>query len=169
MPPEHLTIERTPWWKGSRGEWLVVAQIALIGLVFLGPRTIAGRPDWPFPFPQACALIGPMFMIAGMALLVSGLVRLGPGLTPLPFPKDDAGLVQTGPYAIVRHPVYCGGLTLALGWALCAQSWLTVGYVAVLFAFLDVKSRREETWLSQKYPEYRTYQQRVHKLIPFVY
>ncbi len=108
-------------------------------------------------------------MVAGGVLLVAGLVRLGRGLTPLPYPKDGAELIQTGPFALVRHPMYSGGLILALGWALYVQGWLTLGYVVALFVFLDVKSRREERWLAERFPTYATYQQRVRKLIPFVY
>lgn len=40
---------------------------------------------------------------------------------------------------------------------------------AILLIFLDIKARREETWLTQKYPEYTEYQQRVKKLIPGLY
>jgi protein-S-isoprenylcysteine O-methyltransferase Ste14 len=161
--------EREPWWKGARGEWLVVAQVALIGLLFLGPRAVAGRPAWPFPFPRACTAVGGALMAGGALLLVAGLLRLGRGLTPLPYPKDGAELVQTGPYALVRHPMYGGGLGLGLGWALWVQSWLTLGYALVLFVFLDAKSRWEERWLAGKFPAYADYRRRVRKLIPFVY
>jgi protein-S-isoprenylcysteine O-methyltransferase Ste14 len=169
MSIDWVVADKTPWWKGARGEWLVVIQVVLIGLVFLGPRTVAGWPAWPFPFPRVGSVLGGAFMVGGGFLLVAGLVRLGRGLTPLPYPKDGAELVQTGPFALVRHPMYGGGLMLALGWALFIQGWLTFGYVAVLFAFLDVKSRREEEWLAEKFPEYASYQRRVCKLIPFVY
>ena len=158
-----------PWWKGARGEWLVVVQVALIGLVFFGPRTVAGQPWWPFPFPRACLVVGSLLMAAGAALMAAGLVWLGRGLTPLPHPKEGAALVQTGPFALVRHPMYTGGLVLALGWALCVRSWLTVAYVGVLFAFLDLKSRREERWLMEKFPAYVEYRRRVRKLVPFLY
>jgi protein-S-isoprenylcysteine O-methyltransferase Ste14 len=47
--------------------------------------------------------------------------------------------------------------------------WLTIVYAAALFVLFDVKSRREERWLVQKFPEYRDYQRRVRKLVPFVY
>jgi protein-S-isoprenylcysteine O-methyltransferase Ste14 len=163
------TSDRPPWWRGARGEWLVVAQVALIGLVFLGPRAVARMPAWPFPFPHACPVAGGVLMFVGGGLLVAGLLRLGPGLTPLPYPKDGAELIQTGPYALVRHPMYGGGVVLGLGWALSVQSWLTLAYVAVLFVFLDVKSRCEERWLAERFPAYTAYQRRVRKLIPFLY
>jgi protein-S-isoprenylcysteine O-methyltransferase Ste14 len=167
--PRLAAADRGPWWKGARGEWLVVAQVVLIGLVFLGPRTVVGQPAWSFPFPHVCRLAGGVLMAVGGALLVAGLVRLGSGLTPLPYPKAGATLVQTGPFALVRHPMYSGGLVLALGWALYVQGWLTLGYVVALFVFLDGKSRREERWLAERFPEYAAYQRRVRKLIPFVY
>jgi protein-S-isoprenylcysteine O-methyltransferase Ste14 len=161
--------KRPPWWKGARGEWLVVGQVALIGLVFFGPRTVFGRPAGAFPFPQAWLVVGSVLMVVGGALLVAGLVRLGRGLTPLPYPRDGADLIQTGPFALVRHPMYSGGIGLAAGWALCVQGWLTLGYVVALFVFLDAKSRREERWLVAKYPAYAAYQRRVRRLVPFVY
>jgi protein-S-isoprenylcysteine O-methyltransferase Ste14 len=161
--------ERLPWWKGARGEWLVVGQIALIGLVFFGPRRLPGWPAWVFPFPHAWPVTGGVLMVGGGALLVAGLIGLGRGLTPLPYPKDGADLIQTGPFALVRHPIYSGGLGFGLGWALYVQGWLTLAYVFALFVFLDAKSRREERWLTEKFGAYAAYQRRVRKLIPFLY
>ena len=161
--------DRAPWWKGAHGEWLVVGQLALIALVFFGPRALPGRPPSVFPLPEVWSVAGSALMVGGGALLVAGLLRLGSGLTPLPFPKDGADLIQTGPYALVRHPMYSGGIVLALGWALHVQGWLTLAYVAALFVFLDLKSRREERWLSEKFPAYGAYQRRVRKLVPFLY
>jgi protein-S-isoprenylcysteine O-methyltransferase Ste14 len=158
-----------PCWKGARGEWLVVGQLALMALVFFGPRTVDGWPEWAAPIPRVWPVAGSALIIAGGTLLFAGLFRLGRGLTPLPYPKDGADLIQTGPYALVRHPMYSGGLVLALGWALVVHGWLTLVYVVVLFVFLDAKSRREERWLSEKYSAYAAYQRRVRKLIPFVY
>lgn len=157
------------WWRGARGEWLVVIQGALMVLVFFGPRTLLGQPKWPFPAATLCPIVGALLMIGGGDLLVSGLVKLGAGLTPLPYPSDRGQLIETGPFACVRHPMYCGGLALALGWAICTRGWLTMIYVVILFLFLDLKSRREERWLMEKYPGYGDYRQRVRKLIPFIY
>jgi protein-S-isoprenylcysteine O-methyltransferase Ste14 len=90
-------------------------------------------------------------------------------LTAVPYPKDEGMLIETGPYRLVRHPMYCGGILISLGWALWVHSWLTLGYVMVLFVFFDIKSRCEEHWLKAKFSDYAAYQKRVRKLIPFVY
>jgi protein-S-isoprenylcysteine O-methyltransferase Ste14 len=162
-------VRRRPWWKGARGEWYVVAQVALMALVVFGPRTIAGHPAWSIPFPRACGVIGVVLIVAGAGLMLAAILHLRRGLTPLPYPKEGAALIQTGPFALVRHPIYSGSLVLALGWALCTRSWLTLGYGAVLFTILDSKARREERWLTERFPEYTDYRRRVRKLVPLVY
>ncbi len=167
--PEAGPAARGPWWRGERGEWLVVLQLALMALVFLGPRRIAGWPAWAWPARPAFRAAGIVLMAGGGALLLAALLRLGRGLTPLPYPKEGAALVRSGPYGLVRHPMYGGGLVLALGWALFAGSALTLCYVALLFVFLDLKSRREERWLAGRHPEYAEYRRRVRKLVPFLY
>jgi len=160
---------RQPCWNGRRGEWLVVCQVLLIALVFLGPRTLGDPEAAALPWPAACQLVGPILMFAGVALLLAGIITLGPGLTPLPYPKDNATLVDSGPFGLVRHPMYSGGFVLGLGWALWVCSAVTFAYVLILFVFLDLKSRREERWLAEKFPGYRDYQKRVRRLIPFLY
>ncbi|MDD4872941.1 MAG: isoprenylcysteine carboxylmethyltransferase family protein [Kiritimatiellae bacterium] len=169
MSSDLTAVGCKPWWKGARGEWFVVVQIVFMGLVFLGPRTVAGQPAWRFPFPQVCMLVGGALMVMGGVLFVAGLVRIGRRLTPLPYPKDKTELIQTGAFALVRHPMYGGGLIFCLGWALYIHGWLTLGYVVGLFVSLDMKARREEKWLTEKFPEYVAYRQRVRKFIPFVY
>jgi protein-S-isoprenylcysteine O-methyltransferase Ste14 len=158
-----------PWWKGARGEWYVVAQVLLFVLVIFGPRSMAGMPTWTGRLAEVSTVMGIVLMVAGGGLLVAAFTRLGKNLTPLPYPKDDGRLVQTGAYSLVRHPIYCGAIALALGWAHCVHGPLTLGYTLVLFAFLDVKSRREERWLAAKYSDYADYRKKVRKLIPFVY
>jgi protein-S-isoprenylcysteine O-methyltransferase Ste14 len=158
-----------PWWKGERGEWLVVIQVALMTLVAVGPRAIGGWPSWPFPFPRIAAMLGAALVLVGAGLFVGSLARLGPSLPALPFPKPDGTLVVRGPYAFVRHPIYAGGIVVSVGWALLVQGWLTLAYAAVLFLFLDMKARREERWLVERYPGYRDYQRRVRKFVPFIY
>ena len=157
----------TPWWKGARGEWFVVAQVVLVALVFFGPRTLPGLPA--FPIPRVCSAAGIVLMVLGAALLLAGLIRLGPNLTPLPYPRDRATLIETGAYRWVRHPMYAGGILAAFGWALVVHGGLTLGYATLLLIFADIKSRREERWLRERFAGYAAYARRVKKLVPFVY
>ena len=157
------------WWRGARGEWFVVAQVTLMLLVFFGPRSSAGWPGAPFPFPRSCSFVGAGMLVIGGLVLVAGILRLGPGLSPLPYPKDGAALIETGIYGLARHPMYGGGILLAFGWSLFVQGWFTLGYSVVLFAVLDFKSRQEEKWLKEKFPGYDEYQRRVRRFFPFIY
>ncbi len=163
------TQSQTPWWKGSRGEWYVVAQGGLFLLVALGPRTWPGLPAWTAPYTWLGSVAGGALVVAGSLLALAAVVGLGNNLTAVPYPKDDATLVDTGPYQLVRHPIYSGLVFVALGWGLWVHGWLTIGYAVLLFVFFDIKSRREEQWLTEKFPGYAAYQKRVRKLIPFVY
>jgi protein-S-isoprenylcysteine O-methyltransferase Ste14 len=90
-------------------------------------------------------------------------------LTALPYPRDESTLVVTGPYRLVRNPIYSGLIFGAFGYGLWVNSWLTLSYAALLFAFFDVKSRKEERWLAEKFSDYAEYQKRVKKLIPWIY
>jgi protein-S-isoprenylcysteine O-methyltransferase Ste14 len=160
---------QTPWWRGTRGEWYVAVQLILMGFVFLGPRTLPGLPVWPAAFARISLFAGIALMFAGGCLLFAGLCWLGANLSPLPHPKAHATLVQSGPYRLVRHPMYAGGIVLAYGWAFAVQGWLTFVYASVLLVFFDLKSAHEEEWLLARFPEYADYQRRVRKLIPFIY
>jgi len=157
------------WWKGSRGEWYVVVQAGLLLLVAFGPRTCRGVPEWTYPYTWLGSLGGGVLLAAGGLFAATAAVNLGRNLTPLPRPKNNAALVTTGAYRYVRHPIYSGLILMALGWGLWLHSWLTIGYALLLFAVLDLKARREEKWLLEKFPDYAAYRKRVRKLIPFLY
>ncbi len=166
---EKKNISQALWWKGARGEWYVVAQIALILLVFFGPRTYPGWSKWMSPFTWLGSIGGGILLPAGVLLLAAAIFRLGSNLTAVPYPKEQGRLIETGPYRLVRHPMYCGGILIAFGWACLVHGWLTVGYALIMLVFFDIKSRREEQWLKEKFAGYGEYQKRVRKLIPFIY
>ena len=60
-------------------------------------------------------------------------------------------------------------ILVGLGWALFVQGWLTLAYALAIMVFLDIKSRREEAWLMERFAGYADYRRRVRKLIPFIY
>jgi protein-S-isoprenylcysteine O-methyltransferase Ste14 len=162
-------MEHPAWWRNSRGEWYVVLQTVLFALIALGPEGIDVRPDLPFGARLVALGIGGLLAGVGLLLALAGLWSLGDNLSVFPHPKDNSTLVQSGVYGVVRHPIYSGLITGAVGWALVNTSVMTLIYAGVLLVFFDIKSRREERWLSRKFPEYTAYQRRVRKLVPFVY
>jgi protein-S-isoprenylcysteine O-methyltransferase Ste14 len=160
---------REPWWKGTRGEWYLVVQGVIFLTILFGPRSLPGQSPWPEPWGLAAAAAGALLVVTGGALAVVGTLRLGRNLSALPYPVDGAPLVETGPYAIVRNPIYSGLILASFGWGLFVNGWLTLLYAAALFVFFDIKARREERWLCERHPEYGDYQKRVKKLVPWLY
>ncbi|MBP1635110.1 MAG: isoprenylcysteine carboxyl methyltransferase [Acidobacteria bacterium] len=158
-----------PWWAGKRGEWYVLAQAGLFLLVVLGPRTAPWLPAWPGFAPRVWPVLGLVLMSAGFLWVVAGAAQMGSSLTALPCPKRGGTLIDSGAFAFVRHPMYCGGIWVAVGLALYTQGLLTLLNAVVLAAFFDVKATREERWLVAAFPGYAAYRKRVPKLIPFLY
>jgi len=152
---------------GPRGEGWVVLQIVLLAVVIIAG--LASDGAWTGPLASLTSPLGLALLLAGGLLAGRGILDLGRNLTPVPRPREDARLVDTGAYALVRHPLY-GGLALgALGWSLLVASPLSLLLVAVLAIVLDLKSRREEAWLRERYPGYLAYMARTRRLIPWLY
>jgi protein-S-isoprenylcysteine O-methyltransferase Ste14 len=158
------------WRSGERGEYLVLLQGALlIGFMLLPVYRPAAWAIDSSALLYVGSCIAAVLGLGASVLIVKGLLDLGRNLTPLPYPRDDGQLVQSGAYGIVRHPLYSGLILAALSWVVFQLSLSHLIAAAILFAFFDAKARREEAWLTEKYPEYSDYQQRVKKLIPGVY
>jgi len=156
-------------WKGQRGEYLLLMQAGLmIGFVLMPVY----RPGWlsvSLPWLYGVWAIALLFFLSGMLGAIKALLDLGQNLTPLPYPKPEGQLVQTGLYGIVRHPLYSSILFAELGYAIGQLSLSHLGTMLLLFLLLNDKARREEVWLRERYPDYAAYQQRVKKLIPFLF
>lgn len=156
------------WWRNERGEVYVVVQLVLFTLVATGPLQ-ASWPLVPAVLREPALWTGGLFIVLGVTLAVVSVIVLGRNLSPLPHPKTGASLVKSGPYRLVRHPIYTGLILAAVGWALFTNTLLTFGYALALVALFDVKSRREERQLQKQFSEYAAYQGRTKRLIPFIY
>ena len=114
---------------GPRGEGWVLIQGVLLVLVAAAGWSLG--PDWSGPLRVATIVVGIVLMAAGLVLTVRGVADLGGAMTPLPRPRQDDELVETGAYALVRHPVYGGLILAAFGWALLKASSVAIAFAAV--------------------------------------
>ncbi|WP_293332467.1 isoprenylcysteine carboxylmethyltransferase family protein [Microcoleus sp. CAWBG58] len=161
---------REGWRNNSRGEYLVLLQGALLaGFAILPVYQLPGFKIQSTQLLYLTWFLASILSSIGLTFIIKGLIDLGKNLTPLPYPREDGELVQTGIYGIVRHPLYSGGIFAAFAWTIFQFSLSHLIATAILVIFFDIKSSREETWLSNKYPDYSEYRQRVKKLIPGIY
>ena len=154
---------------GSDGEWWVVAQAFLGAVLILAPFILPTPVAWSQAVRIIVLVLGITLGAIAIILAGGGISALGNNLRAVPRPKVNGQLIRTGVYAVVRHPIYSGIIIGALAWALITHSLAALLMAAVLFAFFDQKSRREEVWLAEQYADYPAYRLRVHKLIPFIY
>jgi protein-S-isoprenylcysteine O-methyltransferase Ste14 len=149
---------------GPRGEGWVLIQGILLVLVAAAGWSLG--PDWSGPVRTATTVVGVASFVAGVVLAFRGVVDLGGAITPVPRPRDDGELVETGAYRLVRHPIYGGLILAAFGWALVRASVIAIALAAVLAAFFRLKSAREEAWLDERYPGYAAYRARTGRFLP---
>lgn len=83
--------------------------------------------------------------------------------------KQGHKLVERGPYALVRHPIYTGHLLMGLGTAIGSGRLAAFAGLALFFVGFWIKLRQEERLLVRNFPEeYPAYQARVRALVPYV-
>ena len=83
---------------------------------------------------------------------------------------EDHELVRTGPYAVVRHPIYASLLSMLLCTALLLTPWVwAVVSVAVFIAGTEIRVHTEDRLLESRFGEaFRDYRRRVPAYVPFV-
>lgn len=152
---------------GRRGGGWVFAQVVLIAAVF---ASAVFGPEWGSGYDVAAYAIGAALLALGLGLLGTAAAQLGSALTPFPAPRVGQELVTTGAFALSRHPMYGGGILIALGWTVIFASPVSLFWTVVLAVFLNVKAEREEAWLCEQLPGYEDYREQTpRKLLPFIY
>jgi len=84
--------------------------------------------------------------------------------------NKEQNVVQTGPYSIVRHPMYSGAFVMLVGTPLALGSWWGLIFVFLLFIIIIWRLFDEEMFLLKNLPGYTSYCQKVRfRLIPFIW
>ncbi|HLH88245.1 MAG TPA: isoprenylcysteine carboxylmethyltransferase family protein [Xanthobacteraceae bacterium] len=138
-------------------------------LMFAGPRL--GFRLLLTPRTPALGVLGDILAVAGVAFAIWARLTLGRNWSGLIVSvREGQGLVQHGPYAIVRHPIYTGFICAMVGTALTIgtlASWIGVasGTVALL-----IRAEIEDRMMAAEFGDaHAAYRARTKKLIPFVW
>ena len=134
----------------------VAGTFSSLGFVLLPARELS----------SALYLVSLLLLIAGTALAIWALLVLGRSISLLPQARR---LVTTGPYALVRHPLYLGEMVAVAGIALQHFSAWALLLLALGWALQLQRMKYEERVLSQSFPEYEGYMARTARLVPGVY
>jgi isoprenylcysteine carboxyl methyltransferase (ICMT) family protein YpbQ len=156
--------------KAGRTRWSRFAgvrlAIILIVLLLLRLRILKGhRAVTSDPWLQG---IGLALFVLGLALAVWARVYIGRNWGMPMSEKADPELVTTGPYRVIRHPIYSGIILAMIGTAV-AVSWYWLIAVVLLGGYFVYSATREERYLTERFPEaYPRYKKSTKMLIPFI-
>src|SRR6266568_4832478 len=130
-------LNRGAWW---RSWWLRIAIIAVL-LAWLSHTAVLGRFSYHVgfiqsaPFNMALAVIGAALCILGIALAIWARIHLGRNWSPTPALKEAHELVTSGPYTLIRHPIYTGISMAILGSALVSTWWFII-FIVICLMFI---------------------------------
>lgn len=118
--------------------------------------------------PGALAGVGLAVLIAGAGLRIWSILTLGRLFTFMVTIQDNHQLVDRGPYRILRHPSYTGGLIALAAIGIAVDNWLSVAALLLIpLAAVLIRIYVEETRLREGLGQsYRDYQARTWRLIP---
>jgi protein-S-isoprenylcysteine O-methyltransferase Ste14 len=158
-----MFVARSRIGAGTKGWDMVIMPLALLS--FAAVPLVAGFDDGRFhwlPLPDWVAWLGEIILVVGYAVSIWALA-VNRHFEPSVRVQTDRGhtVIDTGPYAVIRHPGYAAGVLMAIGAALALGSlWALIP--ALLFAaILAYRTLREEETLRAGLPGYIAYTERV--------
>lgn len=143
---------------------LTAVHLLALGAPFAAPRLTLSGPPWP--------LLG-----AGLGLYVLGqglrgwaIATLGDWFQGALVVQAGQHVVESGPYRLIRHPAYAGGILRAAGTGLVLDNWLSVALLTVgMTVFVAVRIRREEGILRASLVPYEEYERRRARIVPGIW
>jgi len=146
----------------------VLPLLLAVGLLWSKRIPVALLNERLFPWAPWEFWIAALITAAGLLFSVWARVYLGRNWSGVVTIKQGHELIDTGPYALVRHPIYTGLLVAFIGSAMALGEWRGLLAVLIAWAALWRKLRLEERWMTERFGEqYVAYCQRVPALVPF--
>ncbi|MBI5919191.1 MAG: isoprenylcysteine carboxylmethyltransferase family protein [Nitrosomonadales bacterium] len=107
-----------------------------------------------------------LLLLVGNYLCIVTLLHLGRSISIM---AEARRLVTSGPYALIRHPLYFSEEVAVIGIFLQFRSWEAAVILIIHFALQVQRMRNEEQVLLATFPEYRDYMNKTSRLIPGVW
>lgn len=115
------------------------------------------------------AAIGVAVFALGLGFAILARIRIGRNWGTPMAQKDEPELVTSGPYRLVRHPIYAGILAAGAGTAV-ALSWLWLAAVLLAGVYFLYSAIVEERYLTERFPDdYPPYKRSTRMLVPFIF
>ena len=138
------------------GDWMLAFAGTFGGVLF---RPLGEHPHWG-------VVAGSLLQALGLAICVASFAALGRSFG---FAAADRGLKRSGPYAVVRHPLYASYVLLELGYVLQSISWRNVAVMMLVSGCNVGRALAEERLLAECGP-YEQYRDLVRwRLLPGVW
>jgi protein-S-isoprenylcysteine O-methyltransferase Ste14 len=153
---------RVPWTRelGIR----VVLVVVVILLIRLGVFRHHGLNTNP-----ALAAVGLVLFALGLSFAIWARVHIGRNWGSPMSQKYEPELVTSGPYHLVRHPIYSGILVAGIGTSV-ALSWLWLVAVVLAGIYFIYSATVEERYMIDKFPDaYPAYRRSTKMLVPFIF
>lgn len=143
----------------------LILAAALLWRPTLPRHFLCGRILPPTP---ATFFVGAALLAMGLAFSIWARVHLGRNWSGIATLKVHHELIRSGPYALVRHPIYSGLLLGFVGSGVARGEWRPVLAIAIVLVAPWRKLRPEKRWMIETFGDaYRCYRTEVPALIPF--
>ena len=145
---------------------LMLCAIVLLALPSV-PLTLLN--DRVLPRDVWCFWLGAALTAAGLLFSIWARHHLGTNWSQAVTVKHDHELIVTGPYSIVRHPIYTGLLLAFIGSAIARAEWRGLFAVVLVLVALWRKLKLEEKWMRTRFGDsYEAYSRQVAALVPHI-
>jgi protein-S-isoprenylcysteine O-methyltransferase Ste14 len=144
-----------------------VLTLAAIVMLLMSYWPVAWGVLWTTPPAIGWSMF--LLVVLGLAFTWTARLHLGPLWSSTSAPTEDHRIVDTGPYGIVRHPVYAGLLLAVIATAIERGRIESIAAALVLIAGVSLRAKLEERFLKRDLGDeaYGSYRRRVPMLVPF--
>jgi protein-S-isoprenylcysteine O-methyltransferase Ste14 len=153
---------RVPWSRELR----IRAMIGVVFIVLLHVGAFRGHGLNTDPWRAG---VGLLLFASGLAFAIWARIHIGRNWGTPMTQKDEPELVTSGPYHLVRHPIYSGILVAGFGTAV-ALSWLGLTVVALAGIYFLYSATVEERYMTEQFPDdYPLYKRSTKMLVPLIF